>query len=70
LFVVRIGTIRLPSYGGRGRAALQKWKHQFILKNLILNKKLFSGNIYHTLFTAQDAEDRCYADSFAELQVV
>ncbi len=32
--------------------------------------KLFAGNIYHTLFTAQDAEDRCYADSFAELQVV
>lgn len=26
------------------------------------------GNIYHTVFTAQDSEDRCYADSFAELQ--
>ncbi len=35
----------------------------FILK---MNYKLFAGNIYHTLFTAQDAEDRCYADSFAE----
>jgi hypothetical protein len=35
-----------------------------------MSYKLFAGNIYHTLFTAQDAEDRCYADSFAELQVV
>jgi hypothetical protein len=35
-----------------------------------MNYELFAGNIYHTLFTAQDAEDRCYADSFAELQVV
>lgn len=25
------------------------------------------GNIYHTMFTAQDGEERCFADSFAEL---
>ena len=25
------------------------------------------SNIYHTIFTAQDGEERCYADSFAEL---